>query len=120
MTDENAQAKAAGSEYIAVYRARSAARFFPNEGLGMTVSSPQLPLGPVRFRSITRWVGEEPLSLPRELIVEARGPAASLDDARPGPRPCDSDGCIPPLQWLQRGNIPIRRSGQMPSNRPQG
>jgi len=81
MTDENGRAEAAGSEYMVVYRARSAARFFPDEGFEMTVSSPHLSLGPVRLRSFTRWVGEEPLSLPRELIVEARGPAASLDDA---------------------------------------
>jgi len=69
------------SEYIVVYRARSAARFFPNEFFELTVASPHFPLGPIRLRSFTSWVGEEPLALPRELIVEARGPAASLDDA---------------------------------------
>src|SRR5215207_4406101 len=69
------------SEYIVVYRARSAARFFPNEFFELTVASPHFPLGPIRLRSFRSWVGEEPLALPRELIVEARGPAASLDDA---------------------------------------
>src|SRR5215207_3743793 len=69
------------SEYIVVYRARSAARFFPNEFFELSVASPHFPLGPIRLRSFRSWVGEEPLALPRELIVEARGPAASLDDA---------------------------------------
>lgn len=87
VTEETALAdakavEAPAGEYIVVLRARSSARFLPEEGWELNLSEVvQLGLGPVRVRTFTRWVANGERSLPRELIVEVRGQAISLDEA---------------------------------------
>jgi hypothetical protein len=75
-------AAVAAAEYVVVLRARSAARFLPEEGWELLLDAvPGLGLGPVRIRAATRWVAVGGHTLPRELIVEVRGHATSLDEA---------------------------------------
>jgi len=69
------------TEYTVVLRARSAARFLPEEGWEITANFPDLELTGARVRAFTRWVDEGGKELPRELIVEVRGRAGSLDEA---------------------------------------
>jgi hypothetical protein len=69
------------NRYVVVLRARSAARFLPEEGYELVLNVPKLDLQGVRVRTFTRWVDEGDKELPRELIVEVRGHAGSLDDA---------------------------------------
>jgi hypothetical protein len=65
-----------------VLRARSSARFLPEEGWELILdAAPGLDLGPARVRTFTRRVTDGGHPLPRELIVEVRGHAASLDGA---------------------------------------
>ncbi len=74
--------EAAGAECIVVLRAQSSARFLPEEGWELNFDAvPGLGLGAVRVRIFTRWVASGEHSLPRELIVEVRGHAASLEEA---------------------------------------
>ena len=87
MREENGVAdvetmEAAGAECIVVLRAQSSARFLPEEGWELNFDAvPGLGLGAVRVRIFTRWVASGEHSLPRELIVEVRGHAASLEEA---------------------------------------
>jgi hypothetical protein len=74
-------AEAAGSEYIVVLRARSSARFLPEEGWELNLDVPWLELDGVRVRTFTRWVAVGEHQVPRELIVEIRGYASSLEEA---------------------------------------
>jgi len=68
--------------YVVVLRARAAARFLPNEGFEASFDDVPRCNGTVRTRLRTRWVDEgHDAPLPRELWIEARGPAPSLDDA---------------------------------------
>jgi hypothetical protein len=69
------------AEYTVVLRAHSAARFVPEEGWAIVMDVPNLGLKRLRIRTWTRWVNEAGKELPRELIVEARGPAGSLHEA---------------------------------------
>lgn len=69
------------AEYVVVLRARSAARFLPEEGCELVLDVPNLDLQGVRVRTFTRWVDEGGKELPRELIIEVRGHAGSLDEA---------------------------------------
>ncbi len=74
--------KSTGTEYIVVLRARSSARFLPEEGWELNLDAVHgLQLGAVRVRTFTRWVPFGEHSLPRELIVEVCGRASSLDEA---------------------------------------
>jgi hypothetical protein len=68
-------------EYVVVLRTRSAARFLPEEGCELVLNVPNLDLQGVRVRTFTRWVDEGGKELPRELIIEVRGHAGSLDEA---------------------------------------
>jgi hypothetical protein len=71
-----------GTEFIVVLRARSSARFLPKEGWQIDLDAvPDLELGAVRVRTFTRWVANGEHPIPRELIVEVRGQADSLDEA---------------------------------------
>jgi hypothetical protein len=75
-------AAATGSEYVVVLRAQSSARFLPEEGWELNLDAvPGLGLGAVRVRAFTRWVASGENSIPRELVVEVRGHAASLEEA---------------------------------------
>jgi|GEM_PF-1657158 len=70
------------AEYVVVLRALSSARFLPEEGWELNFDAvPGLGLGAVRVRAFTRWVPSGENSIPRELVVEVRGHAASLDEA---------------------------------------
>jgi hypothetical protein len=70
------------SEYTVVLRALSSARFLPEEGWEFNLESvPGLGLGVVRVRTFTRWVAIGGNSVPRELVVEVRGHAGSLEEA---------------------------------------
>lgn len=70
------------ADYLVVLRAPSSARFLPEGGWQLDLDSvPGLGLGAVRTRTFTRWVESGEHSLPRELVVEVRGKAASLDEA---------------------------------------
>ncbi len=69
------------AEYVVVLRARSSARFVPEEGWEIVLDAPKLGLKGIRFRTFTRWVAEGGSELPRELITEVRGHAGSLDEA---------------------------------------
>jgi hypothetical protein len=68
------------NEYVVVLRARSSAHFLPEEGCTFTFGLPR-GLGRVRVGTFTSWAGGGEHSLPRELVVEVRGRAASLDEA---------------------------------------
>ena len=66
------------NEYVVVLRARSAA-FLPEEGCEFNIAVPGLRLDP---ESGGPRLEAAPGSMrPRELIVEVRGPAPSLDEA---------------------------------------
>ncbi len=71
---------AGGSEYTVVLRASSSARFLPEEGWEQHFLIPGLA-EPVRTRAFTRWVADGSYSLPRELVIEVKGLAGSLDEA---------------------------------------
>ena len=81
MSDGGGLAPAGGNEYTVVLRARSSAHFLPEEGWEHHFSLPALTLGTVRTRAFTRWVKEGAHSIPRELVVEVKGRAGSLDEA---------------------------------------
>jgi len=68
------------TEYVVVLRAPSSARFLPEEGCEFNIAVPGLDLGRVRVRTFTSWTGGEH-PLPRELMIEVRGRAPSLDEA---------------------------------------
>jgi len=68
-------------EYVVVFRARSAARFLPDEGWETTLNVPDLNVQQARIRSMTRWVGTDGQQIPRELMIEVKLQADSLDDA---------------------------------------
>lgn len=73
---------AEGSEYIVVSRALSSARFLPEGAWELNLSSvPGLGLGAIRVRAFTRWVASGEGSIPRELVIEVRGRAVSLEEA---------------------------------------
>jgi hypothetical protein len=69
------------SQYVVVLRAPSAARFLPEEGWELVLNAPNLDLEGIRVRTFTRWVNEAGKEIPRELVVEVRGYAGSLDEA---------------------------------------
>jgi hypothetical protein len=69
-----------GSEYTVVLRARSSAYFLPEEGWEHNFSLPSPALGTVRARAFTHWA-TGPHSVPRELVIEVKGHARSLDEA---------------------------------------
>lgn len=70
------------ARYVVVLRARSAARLLPEDGWEHYISAvPGLGLGEVRVRTYTRWVRDGQHSLPRELVVDVRGNASSLEEA---------------------------------------
>jgi hypothetical protein len=79
----------APGDYVAVFRARSSARFLQDEGLAFTVRYSVAPS--INCRVFTRYVdapSEELIyPIPRELVIEASGTAESTDDllARAGP-----------------------------------
>jgi hypothetical protein len=81
VSDGGGLAPAAGSEYTVVLRASSSAFFLPEEGWEHYFSLPDLPLGTVRTRAFTRWVTQRSISVPRELVIEVKGRAGSLDEA---------------------------------------
>lgn len=69
-------------EFVVVMRARSGAYFVPEGGWQLNLEpAVALGVGALRIRTFTRWVGAGDASLPRELVLEVRGPASSLDDA---------------------------------------
>jgi hypothetical protein len=75
-------AVATQATYVVVLRAQSSARFMPEDGFEVLFGDVPDCAGPVRFRLRTRWVDEgHGVSIPRELWIEARGPAPSLDHA---------------------------------------
>jgi len=80
--DTSDEVRELGSDYVVVLRAPSSARFVPEGGWELNLEGiPDLGLGPVRVRSYTRWVQDGALNLPRELVIEVRAHAASLDEA---------------------------------------
>ena len=66
---------------MVVLRASSSAFFLPEEGWEHYFSLPGLALGTVRTRAFTRWVAEGSISVPRELVIEVKGRAGSLEEA---------------------------------------
>jgi len=70
-----------GSEYTVVFRAASSARFLPEEGWEHYFHIAAFTSETVRTRAFTRWVPEGSHSSPRELVVEVKGHADSLDEA---------------------------------------
>jgi hypothetical protein len=68
-------------DYVVVLRAPSAARFLPEEGWELVLNAPNLDLQGIRVRTFTRWVNEVGKEIPRELVVEVRGYAGSVDEA---------------------------------------
>ncbi len=69
-------------EFVVVLRARSGAYFVPEGGWQLNLEPvAALGVGALRIRTFTRWVGAGDASLPRELVLEVRGRASSLDDA---------------------------------------
>ena len=81
VSDGGGLAPAGGSEYTVVLRASSSAFFLPEEGWEHYFSLPDPALGTVRTRAFTRWVTEGSISVPRELVIEVKGHAESLDEA---------------------------------------
>ncbi|HEX5348838.1 MAG TPA: hypothetical protein VFW64_17300 [Pseudonocardiaceae bacterium] len=82
MSKQSASSATTGqAEYIVVFRARSAARFLPEEGCELVLNAPNLDLQGIRVRTFTGWVDEGGKELPRELIIEVCGRAGSLDEA---------------------------------------
>jgi hypothetical protein len=72
---------AGGSEYTVVCRASSSAHFLPEEGWEHHFHLPGLALGTARTRAFTRWAREGAHPIPRELVIEVKGRAGSLDEA---------------------------------------
>jgi hypothetical protein len=70
-----------GGEYIVVFRARSSASFLPEEGWEHFFRLSSRAGEQIRTRTFTRWVQEGRHSVPRELVVEVSGRAASIDEA---------------------------------------
>jgi len=71
------------TEFVVVLRARSSARFLPEEGfeLNLQQATGDAPL-PARLRMYTRWVPSgQPEPLPRELVMEVQGRATTIDEA---------------------------------------
>lgn len=68
-------------EHVVVLRARSSAKFLPEESWELVLNAPNLDLQGVRVRTFTRWVDDGGQELPRELIIEVRGHAGSLDES---------------------------------------
>lgn len=81
VSDGGGLAPAGGSEYTVVLRASSSAFFLPEEGWEHYFSLPGLALGTVRTRAFNRWVTERSISVPRELVIEVKGRAGTLDEA---------------------------------------
>ena len=81
VSDGGGLAPAGGSEYTVVLRASSSAYFLPEEGWEHHFALPGLALGTVRTRAFTRWVALGSYSVPRELVIEVKGRAGSLDEA---------------------------------------
>jgi hypothetical protein len=81
VSDGGGLAPAGGSEYTVVLRASSSAFFLPEEGWEHHFALPGLALGTVRTRAFTRWVALGSYSVPRELVIEVKGRAGSLDEA---------------------------------------
>ncbi|GLZ43796.1 hypothetical protein [Actinokineospora sp. NBRC 105648] len=69
------------AEYVVVLRAKSAVKFLPDEVWELAMKVPELGLADLLVRMYTRWSVEGGQRLPRELVVEVRGWANSLDDA---------------------------------------
>src|SRR5689334_15932164 len=68
--------------YVVVLRARSTARFKPEEGVEVLLGAGSDSTPAVRVRLRTRWVEEgHEAPMPRELWIEGRGSASSLDEA---------------------------------------
>jgi hypothetical protein len=77
VTDETREA-----EYVVVLRARSAARYLPEGGFEFCLKpNAELGVRAARIRAFTRWVVAGDDELPRELTIEVRGAADSLDEA---------------------------------------
>lgn len=75
-------AKLSEDDYIVVLRGRSSARFRSAEGVALTFTDPSSGAASVHARIRTRWVDEGfESALPRELWIDARLRAASLDAA---------------------------------------
>ncbi|GAA3013002.1 hypothetical protein LV75_000462 [Actinokineospora diospyrosa] len=66
---------------MVVLRAKSSAKFLPDEVWELSIKVPELGLADLLVRMFTRWAVEAGQRLPRELVVEVRGWANSLDDA---------------------------------------
>lgn len=81
VSDGGGLASAGGSEYTVVLRASSSAYFLPEEGWEHHFSLPGLGIGTIRTRAFTRWVAVGSHSVPRELVIEVKGRAGSLDEA---------------------------------------
>ena len=81
VSDGGGLAPAGGSEYTVVLRASSSAYFLPEEGWEHHFALPGLALGTIRTRAFTRWVALGSYSVPRELVIEVKGRAGSLDEA---------------------------------------
>jgi hypothetical protein len=81
VNDGGSPAHAGGSEYTVVCRAVSSAWFVPEEGWEQHVRVPALGPSAVRVRAFTRWVQEGAHQIPRELVIEVKGRARSLEQA---------------------------------------
>jgi hypothetical protein len=81
VNDDGSPVHAGGGEYTVVCRAASSARFAPEEGWEQHVHVPVLGPSSVRARAFTRWAQEGPHQIPRELIIEVKGRAGSLEQA---------------------------------------
>jgi hypothetical protein len=81
VNDGGSPTHAGGSEYTVVCRAASSARFVPEEGWEQHVHVPALGPSTVRARAFTRWAQEGPHQVPRELVIEVKGRAGSLEQA---------------------------------------
>ena len=70
-------------EFVVVLRAPSSARFLPEEGFELNLEQAEESDPPsVRLRMYSRWVPSGHLEpLPRELVIEVRGWAPSIDEA---------------------------------------
>ena len=67
--------------YVVVLRASSAAKFHPEQP-ALRAQAVPTPVGPVNKAFHTRYADEEfHVTVPRELWVDVRGPAPSLDEA---------------------------------------
>lgn len=69
-------------EYVVVVRAASSARFLPEQGQEITLQAVSGTSHPMRLRLRTNWKDEGYSAMvPRELLIEVRGFATSLDQA---------------------------------------